>query len=111
MTIDTVDVSNQTSQAHRILGTLLKSGDLTFDLFYEPATMQDMTLLDLIITAPPALQQWKVILAAGTDGTALIFNGYLTKFPIDASIGKALVVSSAITIDDTVTVVAGAGPV
>jgi len=29
-----------------------------------------MTLLDLIITAPPALQQWKVILAAGTDGTA-----------------------------------------
>ena len=110
MTIDVDDVSNQTSQAHRILGTLLKSGDLTFDLFYEPSSAQDIVLLDLILTPPPALQQWKVVLAAGTDGASLFFNGYLTKFPIDASIGKALRVPCAIRIDNTVSVVFGAGP-
>ena len=108
--IDMVDVSNQTSTAHRMLGTLLKSGDLTFDLYWEPATAQDLALFELMITAPPALQQWKIVWAAGTDGTAWLFNGYLSKFPPDASIGKALTVSCTISIDNTISVVAGAGP-
>jgi hypothetical protein len=109
--IDVVDVSNQTSQAHRMLATLLKPGDLTFDLYWEPAATQDMTLFNLVLAAPPVLQQWKVVLAAGTDGTALLFNGYLSKFPIDASIGKALIATGcAITIDNTISVVYGVGP-
>ena len=49
--------------------------------------------------------------AAGTDGTAFFFNGYLSKFPLDASIGKALTVACSISIDNNVTVVYGAGPV
>ena len=110
MTIDMVDVSNQTSTAHRMLGTLLKPGDVTFDLFVEPASAQDQTLIDLIITAPPALQQWKIVTAAGVDGTAFLFNGYLSAFPLDASIGKALTVACKISIDNNVTVVFGAGP-
>lgn len=110
MAIDMVDVSNQTSQAHRMLGTLLKPGDVTFDLYTEPASAQDTILLDLVLAAPPALQQWKIVLSAGTDGTALFFNGYLSKYPLDASIGKALVVPCTISIDNTVTVVFGAGP-
>ena len=108
--IDMVDVSNQTSTAHRMLGTLLKSGDLTFDLYWEPASTQDIALFALIITAPPALQQWKVTWALGTDGTQWIFNGYLSKFTPDASIGKALVAACTISIDNSITVVAGAGP-
>jgi hypothetical protein len=110
VSIDMVDVSNQTSTAHRMLGTLLKSGDMTFDLFWEPAETQDQTLFDLVIAAPPVLQQWKVVFAFGTDGTAWLFNGYLSKFPADASIGKALTTSCTITIDGSITVVYGAGP-
>ena len=108
--IDMVDVSNQTSTAHRMLGTLLKSGDLTFDLYWEPASTQDIALFALIITAPPALQQWKVTWALGTDGTQWLFNGYLSKFTPDASVGKALTASCTISIDNSITVVAGAGP-
>jgi hypothetical protein len=110
MTIDMVDVSNQASTAHRMLGTLLKPGDVTFDLYVEPASAQDQILIDIVITAPPALQQWKIITAAGTDGTAFLFNGYLSAFPLDASIGKALTVPCKISIDNNVTVVFGAGP-
>jgi len=109
--IDMVDVSNQTSTAHRQLGTLLKSGELTFDLYWEPASTQDQTLFNLIIAAPPALQQWKVVFAAGTDNTAWLFNGYLSKFPADASIGKALMApGTTISIDNDIRVVYGAGP-
>ena len=110
LAIDMVDVSNQTSVAHRMLGTLLKSGDLTFNLYLEPATAQDTGLLDILLTAPPALQQWKVVVAAGTDGSQLLFNGYLSAMPIDLSIGKVVTVQCKISIDNTVTFVAGAGP-
>ena len=108
--IDMVDVSNQTSNAHRMLGTLLKSGDFTFDLYMEPSSTQDTTLLELMLTAPPALQQWKVTLAESVDGASLLFNGYLSKFPIKADIGKALVTTATISIDGGITFVPGAGP-
>jgi len=110
VSIDMVDVSNQTSTAHRMLGTLLKSGALTFTLYWEPAATQDQTLFNIIITAPPALQQWKVIWALGVDGTAWLFNGYLSKFTPDASIAKALTCACEITIDNAISVVYGAGP-
>ena len=109
--IDIVDVSNQTSTAHRKLGTLLNPGDLTFDLFWEPSSTQDQTMFNLIVAAPPQLQQWKVVYAAGTDGAAWIFNGYLAKFPADASIGKALMApGTTIAIDGSISVTYGAGP-
>ena len=44
LAIDTVDVSNQTSRAHRKLGTLLNPGDLTFMLYIEPSSTQDSAL-------------------------------------------------------------------
>ena len=109
--IDVVDVSNQTSTAHRKLATLLNPGDMTFDLYYEPSSTQDEGLFNLVIAEPPVLQQWKVVLAAGTDNCQLLFNGYLSKFPIDASIGKALMASGCtIAIDGSITPVYGAGP-
>jgi hypothetical protein len=109
--IDIVDVSNQTSPAHRKLATLLNPGDMTFDLYLEPASAQDVILFDLVLAGPPVLQQWKVVAAAGTDGTAYLFNGYLAKFPIDASIGKALMAPGcSIAIDGALTVLFGAGP-
>lgn len=110
LAIDTVDVSNQTSTAHRKLGTLLNPGDLTFVLYIEPSSAQDAALLAILFAAPPPLQQWKVITAAGTDSGVFIFNGYLSAMPIDASIGKALMVQAKITIDDRVNFTAGAGP-
>ena len=108
--IDMVDASNQTSAFHRMLGTLGKIGDLTFDVYLEPATAQDTALFGLVLTMPPALQQWKVVLASGTDGSALLFNGYLSKFPIKADIGKALVTSATISVDSGLTFIAGGGP-
>lgn len=102
--VDVVDVSNQTSTAHRKLATLLNPGDMTFDLFWEPMETQDMDLFGLVIAAPPVLQQWKVVWASGTDGTAWLFNGYLTKFPADATIGKALMAAGCtIAIDGSIT--------
>src|SRR5580704_5171595 len=94
--IDMVDVSNQTSTAHRMLGTLLKTGALTANHYWEPMSTQDQALFGIIITAPPALQQWEVI---WPDGTIWTFNGYLSKWTPDASIGKALVAAIEITID------------
>ena len=103
--IDMVDVSNQESPAHRVLGTLLKVGDLTFDLYWEPSQTQDIDLFDLVITTPPALNAWKVAWASGSLYTNnWIFNGYLSKFTPDASIGKALMASCQISVDDTITV-------
>ena len=110
LAIDTVDVSNQTSQAHRKLGTLLNPGDVTFVLYIEPSSTQDQALLAILFTAPPPLQQWKIVTAAGTDSGIFIFNGYLSAMPIDASIGKALMVQAKITIDDRVNFTPGAGP-
>src|SRR5271170_1628563 len=63
LAIDMVDVSNQTSVAHRMLGTLLKPGDLTFNLYLEPGSTQDAGLIAILFTAPPPLQQWKVVVA------------------------------------------------
>jgi len=110
LTIDTVDVSNQTSTAHRMLGTLFKAGDVSFVLYIEPATAQDTNLLGILFTAPPALQQWKIVTAAGTDSSIFLFNGYVSAMPIDASIGKALMVTGKITIDGSVSFTAGPGP-
>lgn len=108
---DVVDVTNQTSTAHRKLATLNNPGDMTFDLFWEPASTQDQLLFNLVIAAPAQLQQWKVVWALGTDNTAWIFNGYLTKFPADATIGKALEApGSTISIDGAISVTYGAGP-
>ena len=99
--IDMVDVSNQTSTAHRMLGTLLKTGALTANHYWEPDDSQDQSLFDIIITAPPALQQWEVI---WPDGTIWAFNAYLSKWTPDASIGKALVAALELTIDDSISV-------
>lgn len=110
LAIDMVDVSNQTSVAHRMLGTLLKPGDLTFNLYLEPGSTQDTELINVLFTAPPPLQQWKVVVAAGTDGSSLLFNGYLSAMPIDLSIGKAVTVACKISIDNTVTFISGGGP-
>lgn len=110
LAIDTVDVSNQTSTAHRKLGTLLNPGDLTFVLYIEPGSTQDAALLAILFAAPPALQQWKVVTAAGTDGSSFFFNGYISAMPIDASIGKALMVTGKITIDGAVSFTGGGGP-
>ena len=104
--VDVVDVSNQTSTAHRKLATLLNPGDATFDLFWEPMQIQDQALFGLVIAAPPVLQQWKIVWAESVDGTQWLFNGYLTKFPADATIAKALMAPGCtIAIDGAITVV------
>jgi hypothetical protein len=102
-----VDVSNQTSSAHRMLGTLLKSGDLNFTLYWEPAATQDQTLFDIIVTAPPPLCAW---LVTWPDGTTWAFNGYLSKFTPDSTIAKALTAACTISIDNSIVVVFGPGP-
>jgi hypothetical protein len=101
VSIDMVDVSNQQSTAHRMLGTLLKTGAMTFTLYWEPSQTEDETLFDLIITAPPPLQQWKLVYP---DGTAWIFNAYLSKFAPDASIAKALTAACELTVDGSIQV-------
>jgi hypothetical protein len=100
MAQDVVDVSNQTSPAHRKLATLLNPGDCTFVYYYQPGGTQDQTLLELNITAPPPLAAWQV---EYNDGTIFSFLGYLSKFPVKADIGKALEVACTITIDGAIT--------
>lgn len=107
VSVDVVDVTSQTDRAHRKLATLNNPGDMTAMLFWEPKQTQDQTLFDLVIAAPPVLQQWKVVWAEGNDGTAWFFNGYLTKFPAKADVGKELNAAITISIDGPITVVYG----
>ena len=99
VSIDMVDVSNQESRAHRMLGTLLKTGDITAKLFWEPESAQDMALFSIVITAPPALQQWVV---EWPDGTIWAFNAYLSKFAPDSTIAKELNAALTLSVDDSI---------
>ena len=102
--IDVVDVSNQTSTAHRLLATLLKTGDMTFDLFWEPTT--DNALFALVTAAPPVLQQWKITWTlGGTYTQSWYFNAYLSKFAPAADVGKALVSACTIAVDGSISIV------
>jgi Lambda phage tail tube protein, TTP len=104
VSIDIVDVSNQESAAHRTLATLLKSGDMTANIFWEPDQEQDQELFGLIIAEPPALQQWMVKWPVPLPSTySWIFNGWLSKFAPDASIGKSLMAPITVSIDDSIT--------
>jgi hypothetical protein len=104
VSIDLVDVSNQTATAHRQLATLLKTGDMTFDLFWQPTT--DSALFALVVAAPPVLQQWKVTWVLGSTYTvSWYFNGYLSKFAPSADVGKALVAACTIAIDGSISII------
>ena len=104
ITIDSVDVSNQTSTAHRMLATLLKTGDMTFDLYWEPTS--DAALFALVVAAPPVLQQWKITWVLGSSyAVSWYFNGYLSKFAPSSDIGKSLVASCTILIDGSISII------
>jgi tail tube protein len=105
--VDIVDVSNQNSQFHRTLATLAKIGTVTGVLYWEPASTQDQSLFSIIYTAPPVLQQWKMI---WPDGTSYAFNAWLSKAALDATIAKALMANIELTVDNGIAVVYGAGP-
>lgn len=102
VSIDVVDVSNQESTAHRKLATLLNPGDLTADFYWEPDQTQDQALFGLVIAAPPVLQQWLVKWPVPTGHYQWVFNGYLSKFTPDSSIGKALMAPITISVDDSI---------
>ena len=104
ISVDVVDVSNQSSTAHRILATLTKIGDMTANFYWEPDQTQDQELFGLVIAQPPALQQCKIVWPVPSPSTAVwLFNGYVTKFPADASIGKALMAPLTISVDGNIT--------
>lgn len=84
-----------------MLGTLLKTGDMTAKLFWEPAQAEDLALFAIVITSPPPLEQWVV---EWPDGTVWAFNGYLSKFAPDASIAKELSAAITISVDGSITV-------
>ena len=96
--VDVVDVTGQTDTAHRLLATLTKIGDMTAMFYWEPSQVQDQALFGYVLSRQ--LLQWKVI---WPDGSSWLFNGYLTKFPPDASIGKALTCTITVSVDGTVT--------
>lgn len=98
--IDMVDVSNQESTAHRVLATLLKSGDLNATLFWEPGQTQDDALFSLVVTAPPVLQSWYVSWAGGLK--KWYFTAYLSKFTPKADIGKELSAAITLSIDNSI---------
>jgi hypothetical protein len=97
--IDMVDVSNQESVAHRVLGTLLKSGDLSFVLFWEPSSEQDQELFALLFSAPPPLRSYQLV---WPDGSMWLFNAYFSKGAPKADIGKELNASCTLSIDDQI---------
>ncbi len=102
VSVDMVDVSNQESVAHRMLGTLLKVGSMTATLFWEPSAAQDQELFGLVIEAPPPLRSWQL---TWPDGTSWLFNAYASKFAPKADIGKELNAAFELTIDDGITAV------
>lgn len=100
--IDMVDVSNQDSVAHRVLGTLLKNGDLNAVLYFEPTSAQDVELFDIVLAPPPPLRSWQI---EWPDGQIWQFNAYLSKFTPKADVGKALEAAITLSIDNVITVI------
>lgn len=98
--IDMTDVSNQESTAHRQLGTLLKSGDLTATLMWIPGQTDDDALFELAVTAPPVLRSWCISWAGGLK--KWYFSAYLSKFTPKADIGKELSAAITVSIDDSI---------
>ena len=99
---DVVDVSNQESLGHRLLACLFKAGDLTANFYWEPDQTQDQALFGLVLSGD--LVQWAVKWPVPSPATyAWYFNGYVTKFAADATIGKSLMAPLTISIDDIVT--------
>ena len=98
-----VDVSNQESVARRKLATLLDSGMVTFNLYWEPESVQDQALFAVYQTAPPVLRSYKI---QWPDGQVWLFAGYLTKFAPASKIAGALVSACEIVIDNQILVVA-----
>lgn len=97
-----VDVSNQESVARRKLATLLDSGVLTADLYWEPTSTQDEDLFDLYTQAPPVLRSWQVV---WPDGQIWQFAAYLSKWQPDSAIAGALKTAIELTLDGQITVV------
>ena len=100
--IAVVDVSNQNSVARRKLATLLDSGNITFNLYWQPTSVQDEALLALYHTAPPVLRSWEI---QWPDGQQWFFAAYLTKFAPAAKIADALRSACELTIDNQILVV------
>lgn len=102
VSVDVVDVSNQESVAHRMLGTLLKVGDMTATLFWEPSEADDQELFGLVISTPPPLRSWKL---EWPDGSSWLYNAYVTQFAPKADIGKELNTAFKLTVDDGIVAV------
>ena len=100
VSLDMVDVSNQESTAHRVLGTLKKLGDLTFNYYWEPDQAQDQELF--AVYEAGQLRSWQL---QWPNGTLWLFNAYLSKFAPDASIAKALMAPSTLSVDGDVVVI------
>ncbi len=97
-----VDVSNQESVARRKLATLLDSGTVSANLYWEPDSTQDAALFAVYQTAPPELRSWQI---EWPDGQLWLFNAYLSKFSPSSKIAGALVSSIELTIDGEIVVV------
>ena len=97
-----VDVSNQESVARRKLATLLDSGSVTANLYWEPTSVQDDALFAVYQTAPPELRSWQI---QWPDGQLWLFNAYLSKFSPSSKIAGALMSSLELTIDGQIVVV------
>lgn len=97
-----VDVSNQESVARRKLATLLDSGSLTANLYWEPTNVQDEELFTIYQTAPPVLRSYQV---QWPDGQVWLFNAYISKFSPSSKIAGALVSAIEFTIDGQIVVI------
>lgn len=73
-------------------------GELSFDLFFDPALGGHQNLTDLLTT--PVVENWKEIFS---DATAWPFSGILTGLSPTTDMGDALKASCAIKLDGLVT--------
>lgn len=97
LSLDTEDVTthNQATAWEEVVGTILRSGEVTLDLVYDPG---DTTHQDLLAEYESKSEAAYSLKFPDADHTAWSFNALVTGFEPDAPVDGALTASATLKI-------------
>ena len=109
LTLDTVDVTchDSTSAYEEVVATLLRGGEITLDIVYDPADdTHDATGGNGLLTRMNAKRRTNFsLIFADTASTTWAFDGYVTGFEPGAAVDGATTASVTVKIDGAMTLV------
>ena len=99
LALDTEDVTthDQATAWEEVVGTILRSGEVTLDIVYDPATGSHDATTGLVYRLNGKIKSYFSLVFS--DSTAWTFNGYVTGFEPAEPVDGALTASATIKID------------